>query len=746
MAHLTSGNGYSNGYAKLAERRDLEFWTRAGWDTNSLTLAECAEIVGDNVVLLHPCLMAALRYVKDSSWSSFPADTEWNEDTKKFNKKSYLKAEFAPGGENWGMTTDVEQLKRNFNNPKWRHKCGIGIPTGIENSIFVIEADTLKGHDVDGISSLRELEKKHGTLPMTLMAMSPSGSIHRYYRHPGDGIKVVSSTIAPGVDVKGDGGMVVAPPSVRGDGVYVWLNDLPIAVAPQWLLDLITEPVRPTRVNGGAGNVYGEFHQQKFKAPPARVARMLAAISIEPHDRWEKGKRDWYVMIGHAVKGATDGSVDGLRLFCEWRRQADGYDEQTVISKWLSFQPNEIGAGTLVHWASEFDPNWEKQKPASDPLSEAGEHNRGLKEAKTKLLQTTAEFVAGFAPPDYLIDGLLQRRYLYALTGPTGSGKTGIGLRIAGHVALGLPLAGRQVEKGRVLFLAGENDTDIRIRWIKQCQELGVKDWQIDVVFMPFRQDLSDKEFLAQIKAEAAEHGDFSLVIIDSSAAYNTGNDENDNVQLGEHARTLRKLINELPGGPTGLVLCHPTKTYNIDNLLPRGAGAFLAEIDGNLVCIKQSGSMVVEITWHGKFRGPDFKPFAFKLKPGQSDQLFDSKGRNLWTVTAEPISDEEQEEIEKASDRNQDELLRTMFDYPGLSIRALAEKLRWITTHGEPNKHHVNDMLKALTKLKLTELGPNGRYYTLTAKGQEVAEQLPKVHYIEVTPVGFHEGKLRAL
>src|SRR5262249_38350148 len=40
------------------------------------------------------------------------------------------------------------------------------------------------------------------------------------------------------------------------------------------------------------------------------------------------------------------------------------------------------------------------------------------------LMQSSAEFVAGFVPPDYLIDGLLQRRYVYSFTGPTGSGKT----------------------------------------------------------------------------------------------------------------------------------------------------------------------------------------------------------------------------------------------------------------------------------------------------------------------------------
>jgi hypothetical protein len=50
---------------------------------------------------------------------------------------------------------------------------------------------------------------------------------------------------------------------------------------------------------------------------------------------------------------------------------------------------------------------------------------------KSKLMQSSAVFVGNYVPPDYLVDGLLQRRYVYSFTGPTGSGKTAIVLRLA---------------------------------------------------------------------------------------------------------------------------------------------------------------------------------------------------------------------------------------------------------------------------------------------------------------------------
>src|ERR1700746_3445433 len=90
------------------------------------------------------------------------------------------------------------------------------------------------------LASIKALEAEHGSLPDTLMTISPSGSVHRYYKHPGAGIKIKNSVgqIGPGVDIRGDGGMVIAPPSIKpGVGEYRWLNDLPIADAPAWLIE-----------------------------------------------------------------------------------------------------------------------------------------------------------------------------------------------------------------------------------------------------------------------------------------------------------------------------------------------------------------------------------------------------------------------------------------------------------------------------------------------------------------------------
>jgi hypothetical protein len=81
------------------------------------------------------------------------------------------------------------------------------------------------------------------------------------------------------------------------------------------------------------------------------------------------------------------------------------------------------------------------------------------------LLLTSKQFIDGFTPPAYLIDGIVQRGYLYALTARTGHGKTAVDMYIAQAIARSQPVHGRETKGGTVLFLAGENPDDIRARF-----------------------------------------------------------------------------------------------------------------------------------------------------------------------------------------------------------------------------------------------------------------------------------------
>jgi hypothetical protein len=291
---------------------------------------------------------AALALRKKYGWKLFPARMKGGK------KWSWMSAEFAPGGENWGMSDDPEQVRKNFSRPRWRDRCGLGVPTGAVNRIFVIEADTVAGHGVDGLAALRKLERKYGKLPKTLMAVSPSGSVHRYYRYPDNGMKITSAALVHGVDIKGDGGMVVAPPSRRGDGVYRWRNSLPIVAAPRWLLQQVQEKERAPR----EADPYAQFanHVRQTNMAELRLAAAMLPNTL-------KTSRDEWVRNGLALWSATDGSEDGYQIFAAWSRRWPGYNAKNTRKFWdtVKKMPDEITAGTIYHLAEEAVPNWRER-------------------------------------------------------------------------------------------------------------------------------------------------------------------------------------------------------------------------------------------------------------------------------------------------------------------------------------------------------------------------------------------------
>ncbi|MFZ5538605.1 MAG: bifunctional DNA primase/polymerase [Pseudomonadota bacterium] len=105
----------------------------------------------------------------------------------------------------------------------------VGIVTGRVSGIVVVDVDAQHG----GLDSLRELQRAHGALPLTVEAITGGGGRHLYFAladlplHNRVGIR-------PGIDLRGEGGCVVAPPSVHPSGRrYAWVDArAPDALAP----------------------------------------------------------------------------------------------------------------------------------------------------------------------------------------------------------------------------------------------------------------------------------------------------------------------------------------------------------------------------------------------------------------------------------------------------------------------------------------------------------------------------------
>lgn len=118
----------------------------------------------------------------------------------------------------------------------------IGVPTGSASGFVVLDVDIDLAKDVNGYFALEELCKKHGPLPTTGKVQTPRGGTHYYFRMP-TGVKINNSAgmIAPGIDIRGEGGYIIAPGSVRNDGmVYEYVHPIQDSVEiPNWIISLI---------------------------------------------------------------------------------------------------------------------------------------------------------------------------------------------------------------------------------------------------------------------------------------------------------------------------------------------------------------------------------------------------------------------------------------------------------------------------------------------------------------------------
>lgn len=316
-------------------------------------------------------------------------------------------------------------------------------------------------------------------------------------------------------------------------------------------------------------------------------------------------------------------------------------------------------------------------------------------------IMTASAFMADFVPPDYVVDGILQRGRLYAMTSPTGHGKTAVALYLACLVAAGRNLGGIEVMQGAIVFLAGENPDDLRCRMYAACQSYGLKPESLPFYVLPATFPI-DEETAVALKQEIDELGRSpALIVVDTAAAFFPGDDDNQNVQMGAYARNLR-VLTTCRGSPAVLTPAHPVKNPDRENLLPRGGGAFLNEIDGNLTLWAHSIGESAILHWQGKIRGADFSPVSFEFQQIRISGLADRKDRPIVSIVARLQTDEQAEKAVGAAISEQNIVLGLLKRFPGISLWNIADQAGWMNDKGVAQKSKVHRLLKALQADKL--------------------------------------------
>jgi len=167
------------------------------------------------------------------------------------------KKPFLPWAEYQKRRPPAEEIREWWE--KWP-RAMIGIVTGEISGVLVIDCDTREGFE-----AIQKLLPDALLLPI---ARTPRGGWHLWFIYPAGGKITVGTGIIPGVDFRGDGGYVIAPPSIRDDGKgYTWqegvaLGEVEPATVPDALIKIINNSLCTHR--GGKVNVRPDADSLQF--------------------------------------------------------------------------------------------------------------------------------------------------------------------------------------------------------------------------------------------------------------------------------------------------------------------------------------------------------------------------------------------------------------------------------------------------------------------------------------------------
>ncbi len=220
-------------------------------------------------------------------------------------------------------TTDTDQVRDWWT--QWP-TANIGIPTGDVTKLLLVDLDPRNG----GPTSSAELAERIGPIPDTVEISTGGGGRHLPFRYSGGRVR---KELAKGIDLKGDGGYFVAPPSLHGSGRRYEFDEstggrsglLNPALAPQWLLDYAAVENKPkadrqipeptTRAQGEKVRP-GERHKHLVSKAGTMQRRGMckaaieAALLAENRERCDPPKTDAEVcQIAESVSRYESGTI-----------------------------------------------------------------------------------------------------------------------------------------------------------------------------------------------------------------------------------------------------------------------------------------------------------------------------------------------------------------------------------------------------------------------------------------------------
>lgn len=410
----------------------------------------------------------------------------------------------------------------------------IGVPTGNASGVDALDFDFRNGarawHD----------ENLH-RLPETRIHETQSGGRHMLFRHV-HGVRNLASKFAAGMDVRGQGGYIIAPPSPG----YRLIHDADIAEWPDWLLELILKPEpsepRPTY---HAPTEFSSFRIERL------TDSILAKVRQAPDGQKHYQLRNAALLLGglQHVGGLSDDEATRA-LLAALPASVQDWKAAEVTARW------GLEHGKSRPWQPEDRPQTTHNTPAPpdmpaeywealglspelhyepEPDGFAGEPEtveEGIKSGRLLPFFTFQEAEARLDADDF-VEGLLSVRSMAVIYGESNSGKTFFATDLALHVAASRPWRGRAIDGGLVVYLALEGSLGIRNRISAWKDYSGLGDYDLPFIVVPVSVNLLDPDadagaVIATVKAVAERYGaDPKMIVVDTLSRAMAGGNEN---------------------------------------------------------------------------------------------------------------------------------------------------------------------------------------------------------------------------
>ena len=358
-------------------------------------------------------------------------------------------------------TTDEPTIENWFTGLYSDH--GVGIATG--GTIFALDIDV--SGDKAGDETLADLEQQHGPLPDTATVLTGSGGQHRYFLMPA-GVTIrnnAATALGPGLDIRGEGGQCVAPPTIHPNGrPYEWESGEigEIAAAPKWLIELLTARAEPTPTpvstsSGESDSVAARYnHQTTWAQLLSSDGWTLAQTMADGEQRWVRPGKDERDGISATVGHGGGGQMTVFSSSIAWL--PEGSYSRFGYYACRHHQGDRSAAASRL-----YELDMAPVNALLDAISVADITHDGMSEVTltptdrvelAHLVDWQKFWHQDHADEEWLAYPVIPKGRAIALYAPAKAGKSTIVLAVAAAVATGRRVLGqRRAEQVDVLYL-----------------------------------------------------------------------------------------------------------------------------------------------------------------------------------------------------------------------------------------------------------------------------------------------------